>query len=155
MRLDTSRPKSCYKNSGALYNRVILSIYVWPFVYLRHIARPITKHKHWTKPWKKISHLIPQGNTQVLPSPAGHLAQMWSEGQEGFLLPSLGNSAIFNRAAWNRFSFLLFVYPLLQKFAKWNEDHRQCCKGWKSHFPKDVINLEKHWPQKGYKKNKN
>lgn len=29
------------------------------------------------------------------------------------------------------------------------------CKWWKSHFPKDVINMEKHWPQRDYKKNIN
>lgn len=46
-----------------------------------HCKGPITKYKHRT-PWKKISHLLPWGNTQVPASPAGHLAQTWSGGQE-------------------------------------------------------------------------
>lgn len=87
--------------------------------------RPITKYRHWTIRRKKISHLLPQGNAQVHPSPADHSGQLRAEGQESFLLSSLRNGSAFNGAARNRFHFPLFASPLLQKFAKWKDDHGQ------------------------------
>lgn len=158
MRLDTSWPKGHYKNPGALWDGVILASCVWPFVYQRHITRdPLlntnTEQNHERK-------FLPQGNTQGPPSPADHSGQLRAEGQEGFLLSALRNGSRFKRAAWHRFDFPLFVSPPCVSPAEEvcqveGRPRAVLCKGWKSHFPKDVISLEKHWPQKDYKKNIN
>lgn len=91
MRQDTSQPKGRYKNPEALWDRVILSTCVWPFVYLRPIRKDLSPHTN-TEQNRERSPTCSLKAIPSPPSPANHSGQLWAEGQESFLLTSLGTS---------------------------------------------------------------
>lgn len=131
MRLDTSRPKCHYKNPGALRDRVILSTCVWPFVYLRHITKDPspntnTEQNHERKfPTCSLKATLRVHTVQLTtPVSYGQKGRRASSSPRWGTAPSLtglpGIGSIPHSLS------LPCVFPLLEKFAKWKEDHGQC-----------------------------